>query len=113
MQQQFLDFVDKFDFKGLVQLLNTGEWEFINVGTIVTSYVFIGVVVVIIALTFSKKTKSLGKMLAFWLPVAVFYFAGGVVLKNSVISQVGPFILAMLMGCGVFGYLLYQKMIKG
>jgi len=113
MEQKFLDFINNFDFKAFVQLLSTGEWEFISFGAIVTSYIFIGVIVIVAALALYKKTKDLGLFLAVWVPVAIFYFAGGVVLKNSDITQVGPFLLAMVMVVGVFGYLIYQKMIKG
>jgi len=113
MEQKFLDFIGNFDFKAFVQLLSTGEWEFINLGAIVTSYIFIGVVVLIAALALYKKTKGLGLLLAVWSPVAIFYFAGGVALKNSDITQVGPFLLAIVMVVGAFGYIIYHKMIKG
>jgi hypothetical protein len=113
MEQKFLDFLGNFDFKALVQLLSTGEWEFISFGAIVTSYIFLGVAVLIAALALYKKTKGLGKFLAVWVPVAIFYFAGGVVLKNSDITQVGPFLLGMVMAVGAFGYMIYQKMLKG
>jgi len=101
-------FFTGFDFDALMESFTTGSWKWVLNDPVV--WVIAGILLAGMAV---KKTRVPATNLTTWLMVAVFYGVGGVALKNSQISQPGPFILLIAMFFLAVGWYAYTKLLKG
>lgn len=106
MGESLRDFFDNFSFDSLIEFLSNAGPD-----TILESNVVMGIGIVLLGLMAYPKTRNLGSWIAVRGGIAFLYTVGGIVLKNSDISTPGPFIIAMTMGSGIVGYVIWTKMI--
>jgi hypothetical protein len=103
----FKRFIDTFNFEQLMDFFQTGQYH-----ALLNNKLVWGVGAVFLALIAYPKTRELGTVGIFWTLLAIVYGVGGIVLKNSVISQPGPFILALTLALGAVGYVIWTKLIN-
>ncbi len=106
-KEEFLDFIDGFDFDAAVESYQSGEWMWILNWW--PAWVVVAIVLILIGM---KNTRDLGTMIAIRGAVGLVYFVGGVILKNSDIASPGPFVIAAVLGFGVTGYFVYTQLFK-
>lgn len=100
-------FYNNFDFDTLWLALGTGSWKWILTDKIVWA-----IVVILVGMVAYKPTRELGSAAIIRGGVGTFYAIGAIVLKNSKISEPGPFALMGIMFIGVVGYLVWTKMLS-
>ncbi|GMT42154.1 MAG: hypothetical protein IEMM0002_0565 [bacterium] len=101
------NFINNFDFTALADSLISGSWKWILKDKIVW-----GVVIVFLALIAYQQSRDFATLAAGWGITACLYFLGGVILKNSVISEPGPFAVLVAMFLVAVGYLIWTKLLK-
>ncbi|MBI3795174.1 MAG: hypothetical protein HY280_10695 [Nitrospinae bacterium] len=98
-------FWDTFDFEALMRFFNDGWKDFIH------SKIFIGVAVLGVVLVAYNKTRDAATMVVSRGAVIIVYGVGAVVLKNSIITQPGPFMLALALALAAIGYTIWTKLL--
>ncbi|MEE8483541.1 MAG: hypothetical protein V3S46_03005 [Nitrospinota bacterium] len=106
-KEEFLDFIDNFDFDALMEAFTSGEWKWVFYWWPV--WVVGAVLLILIGV---PKSRDLGTLIATWGAVALVYFVGIVVLRNSDISTPGPFVIAATLAFGAAGYFVYTTLFK-
>jgi hypothetical protein len=99
-------FINTFDFDALTDAFATGSWKWILSDRIVW-----GISAVLICMLAYQPTRNLTATIVVWLAVGILYGIGGVVLKNSSVSDPGPFVILSMMFFGVVGYLVWTKLL--
>jgi hypothetical protein len=99
-------FVGTFNFDQLMALFTSGEYQVIFHNRIV-----IGVGVLLLALIAYPKSRDLGTTALVYTLVGIIYGVGGVVLKNSAITDIGPFLLLITLALGAIGYVIFKKLL--
>jgi len=138
--KKFYYFLNNFDYSSLLQLVNTGKWEFIDINRIVLSNIFLGVTACVLALVFLKPTRMFGEKLLVMTPIITVYAVCGIALKNTEFfvkrateqgtislggeagqgmtlnmanqEAVGPFMLALALVAGLGLMLVYNRFLK-
>lgn len=100
-------FLNTFDFAALMQFLQTGQYM-----QLLQNPVVLGVGGLLLALIAIPKTREFGTMLAGYGAIGLLYGVGGIVLKNSVISQPGPFILMAILAFGAVGWFIWKNILN-
>ncbi len=100
-------FINTFDFAALMQFLQTGQYM-----QLLQNPVVLGVGGLLLALIAIPKTREFGTMLAGYGAIGLIYGVGGIVLKNSVISQPGPFILMAILAFGAVGWFIWKNILN-
>ncbi len=100
-------FLNTFDFAALMQFLQTGQYM-----QLLQNPVVLGVGGLLLALIAIPKTREFGTMLAGYGAIGLIYGVGGIVLKNSVISQPGPFILMAILAFGAVGWFIWKNILN-
>ncbi len=100
-------FLDTFDFAALMQFFQTGQYM-----QVLENPVVIGVVALVLVLIAVPKTRDFGTMLAGYGAIGLIYGVGGIVLKNSVISQPGPFILMAILAFAAVGWFIWKNILN-
>lgn len=100
-------FLSSFDFDALMATLSDGSWKWILEDKVVLTVM--GILFIMIAF---RNTRSLAIFTITWGAIGAVYALGAVVLKNSVISEPGPFIILALMFFGFVGYMVWTKLIS-
>lgn len=106
MVEQIKDFIHTFTFDMLVNWLthaSVGE-------TLLNPFVF-GPVVVIIGLMSYSKTAYLGQQLLLYIPGILYLFVTFVILSNDVISNAGPFLMAMGAFFIIVGWFIWTRLL--
>ena len=102
----FNTFINTFDFDALMRFFQTRQYMALAVNPVV-----LGVAALVLVLTAVPKTRDFGTMLITYGAVGLIYGVGGIVLKNSVISQPGPFILLAILAFGAIGYFIWSNIL--
>jgi len=103
----FRQFWETFDFNDLADLALSGRLqEYLLSGT---SFGIIAMFALLIAI---RPTRYIGTQGAKWTLGVLVYGTSGVALKNSDISQVGPFVLALALGLSIVGYFIWTRLIR-
>ncbi|MBI5179390.1 MAG: hypothetical protein HZA04_09065 [Nitrospinae bacterium] len=100
-------FIDTFNFEQLIAFFQTGQYM-----ALLHNPLVVAVGVVFIALIAYPKTRDVATIALGWTVVALVYGVGGVVLRNSNISEIGPFLLMMGLALGAVGYVLWTKLLR-
>jgi hypothetical protein len=66
---------------------------------------------ILIGILAHPQTSYLGTRVLLWVPPLVWIFVTVVVLKNDLISNVGPFILALVSFFIIIGYIVYSQLL--
>ncbi len=103
----FKHFVDTLNFDQLLAYFQSGQYTELLDNKLV--WLFAGLFAGLIAY---PKTREVGTMALGWTLVGIVYGVGGLALKNSVISQPGPFILALSLAMGAAGYFIWTKLLN-
>lgn len=102
----FNTFLNTFDFAALMRFFETRQYM-----ELIQNPLVLGVGALLVALIAIPKTRELGTMLVTYGAIGTVYGVGGIVLKNSVISQPGPFILLALLAFGAIGYFIWSNIL--
>lgn len=100
-------FLDTFDFAALMQFFETGQYMHLLLNPVV-----LGVGGLLLLLIAIPKTREFGTMIAGYGAIGLIYGVGGIVLKNSVISQPGPFILMAILAFGAIGWFIWNNILN-
>lgn len=103
----FSSFLNTFDFAALMRFFQTGQYM-----QLLQNPVVLGVGGLLLLLIAIPKTRELGTMLVGYGAVGLIYGVGGIVLKNSVISQPGPFILMAILAFGAVGWFIWNNILN-
>ncbi len=99
-------FLNTFDFAALMQFFQTRQYMLLIQNPVVLGA--LGLLLLLIAI---PKTRELGATLATYGAIGLVYGVGGIVLKNSVISQPGPFILLAILAFMAIGYFIWANIL--
>ena len=100
-------FLSSFDFDALMAAFSDGSWKWMLEDKVI--WTVMGILFIMIAF---KNTRSLATFAITWGSIGIVYAVGGVVLKNSVISEPGPFIILALLFFGFVGYIVWTRLIS-
>ncbi len=103
----FNTFWNTFDFNALMVFFNAGQYMQLLMNPLV-----LGGIALLLVLIALPKTREVATSAAGYLLVGLVYGVGGVVLKNSVISQPGPFIIFVILFFGAIGYVIWTKLLN-
>lgn len=107
LEVDWMNFWNSFDFDTMMESYTSGYWKWIFEDRVVQA---IGAL--LLASIIYGKTRSSGVKALTWIPVGLFYVVGGVILKNSTISQAGPFILFVAMLMFAAGYFVVTNLLQ-
>ncbi|MBI3581670.1 MAG: hypothetical protein HY098_06300 [Nitrospinae bacterium] len=102
----FRHFVDTFDFDQLMRFFSSEAYM-----NVIHAPVFIGVAVVFLGLIAFEKTRAFGTKALVYTVVLLIYGTGAVVLKNSRITDIGPFLLMLTLSLAAVGYVIFTRLI--
>ena len=108
MLDKLMEFINTFDFDALMDFLIGGGIEELAVKP-----VFIGVVALAIILMAIPVTREVSTIVVKYICIFIYLFTCGVALKNSNITEVGPFILLVVLGGSIAANQIWHKFIKG
>ena len=100
-------FLNSFDFDALMATLSDGSWKWILEDKVI--WTVVGILCIMVAF---RNSRALATAIIGWGIIGILYGLGAVVLKNSIISEPGPFILLALMFFGVVGYMVWTKLLN-
>lgn len=100
-------FMDNCDFDMLITWLTTVD----PVTVILNPYVLIPIIV-IVGLTFYPATSEFGQNLVIYSPIGIYLFVTAVILKNDVISSIGPFLMGMTAFFMIAGLIIWHQFLK-
>lgn len=100
-------FLNTFDFAALMQFFQTGQYM-----QLLQNPVVLGIGGLLLLLIAIPKTREFGTMLVSYGLIGLIYGVGGIVLKNSVISQPGPFILMAILAFGAIGWFIWKNILN-
>ncbi len=100
-------FINNYDFEMLMEWLSAAN----PVDVLMSPYVFIPIII-LLALLISPKTTEVGQKLVMYLPAVGYLFVTGVVLKNDVISNTGPFLMGIVAFFIICGWLIYTNFLS-
>lgn len=103
----FRHFLDTFNFDQLMAFITSGQYQAIYQNKIV-----LGVGAALLLLVAIPKYREAGTQILTYVLVGIVYFVGGVVLKNSPITDIGPFLLLITLALGAIGYTIVTKLLK-
>lgn len=106
MIEQLKVFVNTFNFDMLMNWLNNASVA----ETLLNPFV-LGPIVIIIGLMSYSKTAYLGQQLVVYLPAMIYLFLTFVILRNDVISNTGPFIMAMGAFFLIIGWFVWTRLL--
>lgn len=107
MEVDWANFWNSFDFDAAVEVFTSGSWRLIFGDNFVRA-----AIALLVASIAYEKTRGSGIKAAMWIPVGLFYAVGGVILKNSTISEVGPFVLLAGMFMFAAGYFVATNFLQ-
>jgi intracellular septation protein A len=99
-------FVDTFNFEQLMLFFTSGQYQ-----EVLHSKILLGVGLTFAALIAIPKTRALGTMALFYAAVGLVYGVGGVVIKNSNVSEIGPFLLMLSLALSLVGYFAWKNLL--
>ena len=99
-------FINNCDFEMLSEWLAIAK----PAEVLLNPYVLIPIIVVL-GLLISPKTTELGQKLIMYIPAVGYLFVTGVVLRNDVVSNTGPFIMGIIAFFIITGWLIYTNFI--
>lgn len=100
-------FLNTFDFAALMQFFQAGQYM-----QLLQNPVVLGIGGLLLLLIAIPKTREFGTMLVGYGAIGLIYGVGGIVLKNSVISQPGPFILMAILAFGAVGWFIWNNILN-
>lgn len=101
-------FIANYDFEMLMDWFSNVD----PVSVILNPYVLVPLII-IVGMVLHPKTSAIGQNLVFAIPAIGFLFVTFVILRNDVISSIGPFIMAGISFFGIIGFLVYTQLLKG
>lgn len=107
LEVDWINFWNSFDFDALVEAFSSGSWKWIFKDHILQAFGALLITSVIF-----EGTRQSGVKIATWMPVGLFYGIGCVILKNSTVSEAGPFALLAAMFLLATGYFVGTKLLK-
>ncbi|MBF0293394.1 MAG: hypothetical protein HQK86_14690 [Nitrospinae bacterium] len=106
MVEQLKGFVNTFNFDMLMNWLNH-----VSVAELLLNPFVLGPIVVIIGLMSYSKTAYLGQQIVVYLPAILYLSLTMVILRNDVISNTGPFIMAMGAFFLIIGWFVWTRLL--
>lgn len=103
----FGSFLNTFDFAALMRFFQDGEYM-----QLLHNPIVLGIGGLLLLLIAVPKTREFGTMLVGYGAIGLVYGVGGIVLKNSVISQPGPFILMAILAFGAVGWFIWNNILN-
>jgi len=100
-------FIDNGDFEMLMNWFNAAD----PVEVLTNPFVLIPLVA-IIGMVIYPTTSAIGQKLLLYVPAAGFLFVTGVVLSNDVISNTGPFLMALVSFFMIVGWLIWTQLLS-
>lgn len=107
LKENFKYFIDNYDFDMLYEWIANADW----VVVFTNPYVLVPLLIVV-GMMFYPKTSAFGQTLLIVIPCIGYLFVTFVVLKNDIISNIGPFVMAGFAFFGIVGTLLYTQLLK-
>jgi len=107
LKENFKYFIDNYDFDMLFEWINNADWLVV----LMNPYVLVPLVIVI-AMMMHPKTTNMGQSALIIIPAIGYLFVTFVILKNDIISNIGPFIMAGVAFFGIVGTLVYTQLLK-
>jgi len=107
MMDMFQEFLKTFDFNDLADLYMSGRLQ-----EYLFSGVSLGIIALFVALIALRQTRNIGTKGAKWVLIILIYGTCGVALKNSNISEIGPFVMAITMFLSIVGYFIWTRLIR-
>ncbi|HEB71183.1 MAG TPA: hypothetical protein ENI77_01000 [Nitrospirae bacterium] len=107
LKENFKYFIDNYDFDMLFEWVNNADWLVV----LMNPYV-LAPLVLIIAMMMHPKTTAIGQNALIIIPAVGYLFVTFVILKNDIISSIGPFIMAGIAFFGIVGTLIYTQLLK-
>ncbi len=101
-------FIANYDFEMLMNWFTNVD----PVAVILNPYVLVPLII-IVGMIMHPKTTTIGQNLVSAIPAIGYLFVTFVILKNDVISSIGPFIMAGVAFFGIIGFLVYTQLLKG
>ncbi len=102
----FRHFVDSFDFDQLMRFFTSEAYK-----DVIHSHVFIVVAAVYLALIAYHKTRGFGTKALVYTVVLLVYGTGVVVIKNSRITDIGPFLLLLGLSLSAAVYAIFTRLV--
>jgi len=104
--------------ENIKQFINTADFDTVfywisnaDLYTLLNPYILIPIFI-IFALIAYPKTSHLGQQLILYVPAGVYLFVTVIVLKNDSISEIGPFIMAMILFFMIIGWLIWTRLLN-
>ncbi|VAX17105.1 hypothetical protein MNBD_NITROSPINAE03-2023 [hydrothermal vent metagenome] len=107
LKENFKYFIDNYDFDMLFEWINNADWLVV----LMNPYVLVPIIIVL-GLMFYPKTSAFGQNALIIIPAIGYLFVTFVILKNDIISSIGPFIMAGVAFFGIVGTLIYTQLLK-
>lgn len=101
------NFVDNYNFESLTNSFLSGTWSWFLMWE-----PFWALAAVLIILVTIPKTREKGTKALIYAVVGGVYFVGGVTVKNSTISELGPFLLTLTLVMAIIGYFTWKTLLK-
>jgi intracellular septation protein A len=102
----FRQFVDSFDFDQLMVFFSSKAYM-----DVIHNHVFIVVAAVYLALIAYRKTRSFGTKALVYSVVFLIYGTAAVVIKNSRLTDIGPFLLLLVLSLAAAGYAIFTRLV--
>ncbi len=102
----FRQFVDSFDFDQLMRFFSSEAYM-----DVIKNHVFIVVAAVYLALIAYHKTRGFGTKALAYTVVFLIYGTAAVVIKNSHITDLGPFLLLLVLSLAAAVYVIFTRLI--
>ncbi len=102
-------FINNYDFDMLMAWISKASED--PLGVMLNPWILIPVVIVV-GMMAHPKTTELAQWLVSYVPAVGYLFVTGVVLSNDVISNIGPFVMAMAAFFMIIGWLIYTQLLN-
>lgn len=100
-------FIDNYDFDMLVEWISNADWV-----VVFTNPYVLAPIIILVALMLHPQTTAFGQSAMIAIPAIGYLFVTFVILKNDIISNIGPFVMAGFAFFGIVGTLLYTQLLK-
>ena len=107
LKENFTYFIDNYDFDMLVEWISNADWGVV----LMNPYVLVPIVI-IVGMMLHPKTTAIGQGALIVIPAIGFLFVTFVILRNDIISNIGPFLMAGVCFFGIVGTLIYTQLLK-
>jgi hypothetical protein len=106
MVEQLKGFINTFTFDMLMNWFSNA-----SLGETLLNPFVLGPIVIIIGLMSYSKTAYLGQQLVTYVPATLYLFVTFVILRNDVISNTGPFLMAMGAFFMIIGWFVWTRLL--